>query len=69
MKMTTAQRAMAYLRASGMPQTPQQINAFCVAYVVSDLFRDLGDGAASATQHDIEERLFIALQLSAGAAL
>ena len=65
--MTTAQRALAYLRNKGVPQTRREIQSFCVAYVVADLCHDLASASAGLTQPEIEERLTVALQLTVGA--
>ena len=66
---TTAQRAMAYLRAHGVPKTRNEIHAFCTAYVVSDLCRDLAQGTASIGPQEASDRLQVALQLTIGGAL
>ena len=67
MSMTTAQRALAYLRANPGPRTRAEFQSFCVAYVVADLCLDLANASAGLTQAEITERLSIALRLTLGA--
>ena len=65
--MTTAQRALGYLRSNPGPRTRDEILSFCVAYVVADLCLDLAKASAGMTQSEITERLTVALQLTLGA--
>ena len=66
--MTTAQKALTYFRSTGIPRTRDQVNTFCVAYVVSDLCRDLIDGNAQLLDREVQERFMTALQLVIGSA-
>jgi hypothetical protein len=67
MSMTTAQKALNYLRANGVPQTRAQVNSFCTAYVVADLCHDLADASPGVNRAEVEERLAVALQITVGA--
>ena len=57
--MTTAQKALTYFRSAGIPRTRDQVNTFCVAYVVSDLCRDLIEGNAQLLDGDTASHPFV----------